>query len=406
MILLAVLFSIALVLITLKRPVLGLGLAAGADLVLLEGIPIGSLSVAPESFYFLFLLAVPLLRPLVHGPGAPLPFSEVRPLFGFFLLFFGLCLLSSLLGGGLGLAQGVLTRLPLWALFGIAPVWICRRPRDMEIVATAVIWSIFGLLVIGVLTGLPEAADQGGILRTGYLNPLGHSFALASVMCAATLGRGARRYSRTLLMGIFLVGVLWTGSRGAFVSGSLGLFVVGWIKSPGRAKSFAKLAALGGSLLVLFAFSSGFVGAVWDRFLANDASSNLYRYQIMTLSGRLFTSSPILGVGVGSMEASGLFHAQGLRTLTARIIANDNEYARVVAELGSLGVLLLLGWVRFLYQRYVVAVRAMRGVSAERLSVLALGGGVGAYLLALGFFESILFSPTGWFYIGFSWACV
>ena len=99
-------------------------------------------------------------------------------------------------------------------------------------------------------------------------------------------------------------------------------------------------------------------------------------------------------------------HAQGLRTLTARIIANDNEYARVVAELGSLGVLLLLGWVRFLYQRYVVAVRAMRGVAAERLSVLALGGGVGAYLLALGFFESILFSPTGWFYIGFSWACV
>lgn len=406
MIFIAVVFSFALVLITLKHPSIGLGLAAAADLMILEGIPIGGTSVAPESFYFLFILMVPLLGLLVRSDDRELPFTDVWPLLVFFGIFLGACIVSSVLGGGLARAQSVLIRLPLWVLFGVAPVWICRRPNDLQRMTTVVIWGTAILFLVALVNGLPSPEDQGGVLRSGYLNPLGHAFALAGVMCFATQGNAVRHLLRKALMVMFLLGVIWTGSRGAFLAGAIGMGTVAWILSPSHMKSVGKLSALSGALLLLFAFASGFIGDLWSNFLANDASSNLYRYQIMTLAGRLFASSPVIGVGIGSMEATGIFHSQGLRTIAVRIIANDNEYARVVAELGSAGVLILLGWVRYTGIRYANAVRAVRGLEPGRLSVLALGAGVGTYLMALGLFESILFSPTGWFYIGVSWACV
>ena len=76
-------FTLLLCLIALRVPALGLGLAAGADLVLMEGVRLGGTTIALESFFFLYLICVPVIAQLVVGGRAHLRVREARP----FVLF-------------------------------------------------------------------------------------------------------------------------------------------------------------------------------------------------------------------------------------------------------------------------------------------------------------------------------
>ena len=403
------LFSALLCLVALRVPALGLGLAAGADLVLMEGVKLGGTTVAIESFFFIYLMTVPLVGQLVLGSRMQLAWREVRPFGLFALAFVAVCVLSAVSGGMQGNSATVLSRLPLWILFGLAPVWLCRTERDIRRVAMCVIGACLLLLVMGVLTGLPSPEEHGGLLRHRYLNPLGHAMSLGAVLSfglwASRSVRGMYRFVPALLAGMFGLAVLWTGSRGSLISCVLGVAVTAWVVSPGRAKSVGKLAALAGSILFVFAISTGQVSAAWHGFLANDASSNLYRYQIAVLAGRLFLDNPLIGVGLGGMEQAGIFQSSDLRTLAVTIISSDNDYARILAELGSLGMLVIGGFVLLVRRQYRYVIYATRQLGRRQGAHIALGAGIGANLLVLGLFESVMFSPTGWFYLGFTWAC-
>ena len=77
----------------------------------------------------------------------------------------------------------------------------------------------------------------------------------------------------------------------------------------------------------------------------------------------------------------------------------------VLAELGLVGVLVVTGWAVYLKRRYKRTITALRQSGRRQTPAVALGVGVAANLAVLGLFESVLFSPTGWFYLGFVWAC-
>ncbi|MDF1800642.1 MAG: hypothetical protein P1V81_15810 [Planctomycetota bacterium] len=403
------LFSVVLCLVALRAPSYGLGLAAAADLILMEGVPVGGTTIAVESFFFLYLIAIPFLGQLI-SQRTRLPLDEARPYLKFLSIFFVACIASAVLGGMAGNSAAILSRLPLWGLFGLSSVWLCRTERDIVRVVLCVIAGCAFLLVMAVLSGLPSPEEQGGLMRNRYLNPLGHALSLAAVLCFALwASRAVPRSMRVTVAGLgilFTLGILWSGSRGSLFSLILGVATIAWVVSPGRAKSFGKLAALGGSMLLLFALGTGHVSAAWSGFLANDASSNLYRYQIVVLAGRLFVENPLLGVGLGGMEGAGIFQSSDLRTLAVTIITSDNDYARVLAELGAVGVAIVSGWALFLGRRYRDAIREVRSFGQRQPAALAIGAGIGTNMMVLGLFESVLFSPTGWFYIGLTWACV
>jgi len=105
------------------------------------------------------------------------------------------------------------------------------------------------------------------------------------------------------------------------------------------------------------------------------------------------------------MESAGIFLSSDLRSLATTIIASDNDYARILAELGLVGVLVVTGWAVYLKRRYKRTITALRQSGRRQTPAVALGVGVAANLAVLGLFESVLFSPTGWFYLGFVWAC-
>lgn len=403
------LFTMTLCLVALRIPALGLGLAAAADLVLMEGVPLGGTTVAVESFFFLYLMTIPVVVQLVAGRRTHLAFREALPFGMFALAFLVVCALSAVLGGMQGNSATVLTRLPLWILFGLAPVWLCRTGRDIQRVAICVIAACLLLLALGLLNGLPRIDEQGGLMRHRYLNPLGHAMSLGCVLAyglfATRAVRGLWRSMPAVLAVVFGLAVLWTGSRGSLLSAVFGVAAIAWVVSPGRAKSVGKLAALAGSALFLFALSTGQVSAAWSGFLANDASSNLYRYQIVVLAGRLFQSSPLIGVGLGGMEQAGLFQSSDLRALAVTIIASDNDYARILAELGALGMGVVGCFALYMRRRYRELIRGARQIGQRQGPHVALGVGIGANLVILGLFESVLFSPTGWFYVGLTWAC-
>ena len=404
------LFTVILCLVALREPAWGLGLAAAADLILMEGVPVGGTTVAVESFFFLYLLCIPLLAQLLGRGNVAEPLARARPLLVFVLAFYGVCVVSAVLGGMSGGSPMIVSRLPLWTLFGLSSIWLCRSERDLVVVAKCVVAPCQLQLLMAVATGQPSAAEQGGLMRHRYLNPLGHGLSLGAVLAFALYGsravRGTRRVMALGLVGLFLVGILWTGSRGSLISAAFSLSMVAWVVSPGRTKSAFKLATLAGSLLLVFAVGSGHVGAAWERFLANDASSNLYRFQIAILSGRLFVSEPLFGVGLGGMESAGIFLSSDLRTLATTIISSDNDYARILAELGAVGSLVVLSWVVYVKCRYREAILGLRMAGRRQTPAVALGVGVASNLVVLGMFESVLFSPTGWFYLGFTWACI
>jgi O-antigen ligase len=408
MILVTVLFGAILCLVTLRTPALGLGLAAAADLVLMEGIEVAGGSVAPESFFFIYLAAIPFLQRSISRQAAGLRLRESTPYLKFFGAFASVCVISALLAGSMGKASDVLFHLPLWFIFGLTPVWLCRTERDIYRVAVAVVVGCLLLLAGAIIFGLPSAEDQGGLFRTGYLNPLGHGLALGSVLAfgasfAKRWGNG-RNLLRLAALALVL-GTMLTHSRGGMVAGFTALFAMFAITSPGRVKSVGRVAGLAFGAILLFAIGTGTVSAAFGEFSTQEASSNLYRLQIVQLAVRLFAENPVFGAGLGNMGGEGFFLASDLRSLGGEIIANDNDYARILAELGSLGVAVLLLWYLSLRREYRGAIAAMR--SAGQISpAIVMGAGVCVYLLALGLFESVYFSATGWFYVGFTLACL
>lgn len=406
MILAGVILGLGLLLLGLTRPAAGVGVLAAADLIIMEGLPVGGGTVAVESLFLLYLAAVPLLRWLVDGESLlPSPGSQ-RPLLIFVLLFAVSATASTLAGGLPTEGVQVLLRLPLWALFAAVPATLLRRDQDIRIAAACIIAAALLLLAWSLAQGIPETEDQGGPWRVGYKNPLGHSLALGALL-AYCVSLGSKNRLPALAAAIVLsAGTAYTQSRGGMAAGLAGFAVCWWMAAEGTAKRGAQLACLAAAPIAVLALATGIFAQTFESIVNQDSSSNLYRFQIAVLAVRLFVANPLLGVGLGNLESSTGSQAIGLRSLATKIISGDNDYARILAELGALGVA-VLGMALWAFRGHLAsASRSDRETRGRPSFTRIMGAGVASFLTVLGLFESTLFSPTGWFFVGFAWACI
>lgn len=405
--LLLLLFGVTLCLVALRKPALGVGLAAGADLMLMQGIPIGGSSMAPESFFFIYLATLPLLFWMLGKRQVGISSDRFGPPAIFYLSFFAICVLSTLSRGTPEGGARILARLPLWGVFLMVPVWLLRTEAQIRTAGLTIVLFASSLMGVMLVQGVPEPDAIGGILRTNYLNPLGHALGLGSILAyAATATKGRYRHLWAAACIVLAVGTAMTHSRGAMAATATGLMVCWYMISPGRAKRAVQLAGLAVIPLLLLALVTGAASRAWNGFATAEASSNLYRYQIMLLAIRLLAENPLRGAGLGNLELTGGRLTTDLHSLNLDIIASDNDYARITAELGGLGIAVVASWFLFVRKRIAKA-RSLRAHPFASISpALVMGAGLGAYLVILGMFESVIFSPSGWFNVGFCWACL
>lgn len=403
---LLLLFGLVLCLVALRRPALGVGLAAGADLVLMQGIPIGGSSMAPESFFFIYLATLPVLHWVIGKRQVGISSDRFAPPVAFYLAFFAICILSTLSRGTPESGIRILARLPLWGIFLMVPVWLLRTEAHIRTAALTIVLFTLGLLTISLVTGLPTAGVNEGVLRTNYLNPLGHALGLGSILAYAATTKRTHRHLWATASVVLALGAVMTHSRGAMAATAAGLMVCWYMISPGRAKRTVQLVGLAVMPLLLVALATGVVSRAWNGFATAEASSNLYRYQIMLLAIRLLAENPLRGVGLGNLELTGGRFTTDLRSLHLDIVASDNDYARIAAELGGIGIAVVAGWLLFVRKRISKARRQRKHAFASISPALVMGAGLGSYLVILGMFESVIFSPSGWFNVGFCWACL
>jgi O-antigen ligase len=160
----------------------------------------------------------------------------------------------------------------------------------------------------------------------GYANALGILVALSLVLAVGFLLEVDEPLARAALvaaLGISVVALLLTSSRGAWVATIVGLLVLTGLRVSRRSVVVAGLALTSrGAALAAFAAPSIAMGdrpAFW-RVAVSDASSH-----------------PLLGSGAGSFDDYWLGH----RTIGAFVEDAHSLYLETAAELGLVGLMLL-----------------------------------------------------------------
>jgi O-antigen ligase len=167
---------------------------------------------------------------------------------------------------------------------------------------------------------------------------LGVALALAFSLSRGTLARLGAIVSAILL----LVVILMTQSRGAFIGLAAGMgpaFIALTLKRRG----FLALALVGG-VAIAFALPAG----VWQRLSgiekltslstiaeADAEGSAAERFEINKVAWRIFSDSPVFGVGLGAYQ-----HANAVYSPELGMKDTHNTYLALAAEVGLPGVLL------------------------------------------------------------------
>jgi O-antigen ligase len=148
---------------------------------------------------------------------------------------------------------------------------------------------------------------------------------------------------------VVLVAALWmSGSRAAWVAGALG--AVSWFVVRRRAARNGQLPAVSTRALAVVAVVV-LVALTASARLGSESASNgsatrslAIRAEFLETSLRMWATSPVLGVGVGTYyDRSSEFMPPGIRALYGRENAH-NYYVQVATELGVIGFVLFLWW--------------------------------------------------------------
>lgn len=155
--------------------------------------------------------------------------------------------------------------------------------------------------------------------------------------CVLAFGKTMRKFSviRLILFAIIFVGIVYTSSRGAFLSLVIGvLFVLfGVFHDNNKAKSIIKICIIGLCAgIVFFQFMpTNSVSRLIDFASYND-NSNAKRFYDWSLGWAAFKNSPILGYGFqGEMSI--------IRKVLGVSFISHNTYIAFLLQLGILGVI-------------------------------------------------------------------
>jgi len=216
---------------------------------------------------------------------------------------------------------------------------------------------------------------------------------LPLVYYSAKARKGILKLMMFLLVGVMMVVIIKTGSRGGFL-GLLAVVVMVLLK---ERKNIIKTLLFATLLTIVFSIFAG--QDYWDK-IASIADTNDYNYNArggrldLWKSGiKLMFSNPVLGVGVGQYNvAEGLSHADvGGKWSTAH-----NAYIQIGVELGLPGFFFFL----LLLVHNITSIRKIQrqpcyGYSSTRLSAISSGLEIGLYgYCACAIFLSQAYSPV------------
>jgi O-antigen ligase len=303
-------------------------------------------------------------------------------------------LAAGVLAAGAMLGMQRLDR-PHAALVGIAVlalfcgVWVIAA-TDPNL-QTVLRGPIGGLLtpLLQPLVGAVHLTDPVAITNTRFIvgyNGLADLCLVAAFCCAAVLlerPRGPLRASLAGMLGLSLVLLAATGSRGALTGLAAGAAMVALVMWPRRQ---ALLVLLGAPLIIGVA-----AVAVLDKGL--EFSSTAGRVEYWGDLARLLVEYPLTGVGLGVNTANQVAMQYEINPDPERVAYAHNTFVQSYLEQGPLG---FVGMLLVPLLAVFVAIAARRcGVLRGRRALLVAGLGVVASLEAHGLTDQVLTTNVG-----------
>ena len=268
------------------------------------------------------------------------------------------------------------------------------------------------LSALAGLSGLVDDSQNGGRLSGGVGDP---NFTAAVLIPAIALGLfmalapGRSRLYRALLLGtsgLCMVGVFLTQSRGGVIA--LGVVFLLAVVFAGRARG----QILGVSLVVAS------TAAIYLAILAPPhalgrlsdirGGGGTGRTDLWAIATQVYKAHPILGIGLGNFTVVSANYAVLTDTDLPRadVVVSQrapvhNTYLEIAAELGTVGILLLLGLFGVVFEatRRGVQRAAQRGQKAFELMGRGLFVGAAGMLTAF-FFLSAEYEKELWLTLG------
>lgn len=256
---------------------------------------------------------------------------------------------SMMLGVNPKIAYGPYVRVVMYAVALMALVDLAQRDGVLERVCwiMAACGTIHALIA---LTGTSPTMRMGGLVEQPNL--LGAMLAFGVIPAIGLLLRPQpplRRVALVIAVGLMLVTVLFTVSRGTYISLSLSL--IWWLR---RYRRFilAGIVVGGALLLVVAKRQEQQVDFIERRFEMRD-SSVTNRWQVVQNAFEVIGARPLFGVGFG--QFTDIERAVDIRREANR--GSHNFYLGLAASCGLPTIMLLLGFALFQARRMRVARR-------------------------------------------------
>jgi len=310
-----------------------------------------------------------------------------------------------------------LTLVVFFALLGLIIANVVRERRDVTLILFSLLLASFLVALYGLLQSLGIMRGAGGgrgfqeiISSLGNRNYVGGFLAYGLIPCVLLVVRLRSRILRAAAIGMvaFDFGLAMmlhqSGIEIALIIGGVFLIVGLAIFRPvepirrNRGWLVALLAVLVVTFLIeapsgplnsvvgLSADGPSFFSRFWKR------TSTDVRSEDWWVGWEMFKANPIVGVGLGNYKLNFLPYkaaflatpqGAGFNSPFPRAAQAHNEYAQVIAELGVLGMLVLLGLVVGLPLCFWIRLRRNRD-EADRFDLLLLAGGVVVFLAHAG----------------------
>lgn len=298
--------------------------------------------------------------------------------------------------------------------FGLAAILVfivytaVRSERDVRMIVTAMVLGTVAAAAYGFLA--PSEADFGQLERLG--GTLGNPNELAAALVvgialsgglAASTTNAVARASAIAAIGLCLLAILLTGSRGGLVALAT-MLVAAIFLARGR-----RLALVLVTLVAILATVGYIVSTApqqsKERFL--NPGSGTGRTDIWTIGGRMVAANPVIGVGAGNFTTSSIHYLLRPGALeNSEYIADSptvaqNMYLEVLAELGVPGVTLFLSIIVICLACMLAALSKFRALGRHRLAPLAVAIPAALLgLLASDIFTSAQYSRNLWLLLG------
>lgn len=384
--------------------------ASSPRVLLIGGILAAAVFARPQVVLLTGLLTVPLSGALPNATSAVIAFVSI-------LVISGVRGVLARQAVKPAIATAALPMMAVWVLMSVSlPTSVVSQTASVSEVMQPIVGTTIALIAalfpihpstfarvaipgaaLVSLSAIYGVTGLDGRSRALGLNPDYVAILVVLMIAAVVAGRLSRRLAIVGALVIFplaLVALARTQSRAAFITLAIVIVVFlvgrdrGALFGRNRVTAAAVLAATIVFVLIAFPGTADMLQAQFfsQRTSLDYASSNQERTLALIASVRLMAAHPLLGVGYGNFPTI----ASGLPGLFD-FVNTHNEYTRFGAELGLVGLVLLL-------VPLVSAIR--RTIHARTLNVLAVLLVMSTAMLAGNFLNSVVTAYPFWLALG------